>query len=771
MTFSRTRGASSLLGSLPFATSLIAAACLAAAPLSGQDPPAESAPSARDSRTTPITIPRISGPIELDGIVDEAAWDAVEPFPITVFSPTYGAPPTETTEVRVAHDDEFLYVSGRLYDSEPEAVRTNTFYRDRYSGDDGLAVIIDSYNDYETAVWFVTNPAGNRIDRTVFNDAQITPRAGMPSNSDWNSYWDVVTSQSDEGWFAEFRIPFSTLGFQVEGDEVTMGFMMYRIIARKNERHTFPDLDPRWGGIAFAKPSQAQRVVLRGVQQSTPVYLTPYALGGLQQTPELVDGPAGPMSVWETAQDQSREVGLDIKYAPTSNLALNVTVNTDFAQVEADSAQVNLERFQLFVPEKRQFFQERSATFDFNTGGPFNRLFYSRKIGLADDDIVRIFGGVRAVGRVGGTDYGLLNMQTAGHGERSSENMGVLRLRQQVLNPYSNVGAMVTSRLGTPGQDNLAYGLDTSLRLTGDEYAQLQWAQTFDEATPGVGGLETGLMKGRWERRRDVGFTYTLDAARVGADYNPGLGFQRRKGFSFGGVELAYGQFMDDPSAMFRSRSVRLTTRQFIRNLDRTAESTLLNPKFEAQFRSGARLDVGLESQFESIRDPFAISDVEVPAGDYWFHEVKANFSLARSDSFRGRYSVSAGSFYDGSRLSLSVGPIWNLSRYLELGAAYSINRIDFSERDMATTTHLAHLKVEVALNTHFAVSAYGQYNGVDNLTSLNSRIRYHFSEGTDLWIVYNEGLHTERDANMIPRAPLSTGRSFSVKYSQTFSW
>ena len=770
MTTFRAACASPLLACVLVSASVLAMACLVHSPLRAQVP-ADAPVPADDSRTTPITIPRISGPIELDGIVDEPAWDDVEPFPVTVFSPTYGAPPTETTEVRVAHDDEFLYVSGRLYDSEPEAVRTNTFYRDRYSGDDGLAVIIDSYNDYETAVWFVTNPAGNRIDRTVFNDAQITPRAGMPSNSDWNSYWDVVTSQSDEGWFAEFRIPFSTLGFQVDGDEVTMGFIFYRVIARKNERHTFPDIDPRWGGIAFAKPSQAQRVVLRGVQQSTPVYLTPYALGGLQQTPRLTDGPAGPESAWETDQEGSREAGLDIKYAPTSNLALNVTVNTDFAQVEADSAQVNLERFQLFIPEKRQFFQERSATFDFNTGGPFNRLFYSRKIGLGDGDIVRIFGGVRAVGRVGGTDYGLLNMQTAAHGERSSENMGVLRVRQQVLNPYSNVGAMVTSRLGTPGQDNLAYGLDTSLRLTGDEYAQLQWAQTFDEATPGVGGLKTGLMKGRWERRRDVGFTYTLDAARVGADYNPGLGFQRRKGFSFGGVELAYGQFMDDPSVMFRSRTVRLTTRQFIRNSDRTAESTLLNPKFEARFRGGGRMEVGLESQFESIRDAFPISDVEVPAGDYWFHEVKASLNLGRTDSFRGSYSVSAGSFYDGSRLSLSVGPIWNLSRYLELGAAYSVNKIDFSERDMATTTHLAHLKVEVALNTHFAVSAYGQYNGVDDLTSLNSRIRYHFSEGTDLWIVYNEGLHTERDANMIPRAPLSTGRSFSVKYSHTFSW
>lgn len=774
MTISRTRADHILPHRRPFATSLAAAvvaALLAPSALHGQAPTSEPGPSADDSRTTPILIPRITGPIELDGIVDEPAWDDVDALPVTVFSPTYGAAPTETTEVRIAHDDEYVYVSGRLYDSEPEAVRTNTFYRDRYSGDDGLAVIFDSYNDFETGVWFVTNPAGNRIDRTVFNDAQIVPRAGMPSNEDWNSYWDVVTSQNDEGWFAEFRIPFATLGFQVEGDEVTMGFIFYRIIARKNERHTFPDIDPRWGGIAFAKPSQAQRVVLRGVQQSTPVYVTPYALGGVRQTPQLVDGPGGPESAWETDREGSREVGLDIKYAPTSNLSLNVTVNTDFAQVEADSVQVNIERFELFVPEKRQFFQERSATFDFNTGGPFNRLFYSRKIGLDGGDIVRIYGGARAVGRVGGTDYGLLNMQTAAHGERPSENMGVLRLRQQVLNAYSNVGAMVTSRLGSHGGDNIAYGLDASVRPTGDEYALLQWAQTFDEAAADAGSLETGLLRARWERRRDVGFTYSFDAVRVGSDYNPGLGFQRRKAYNFVGGELAYGQFLDDPETMFRSQGVRLTARQFTRNSDRTAETRLVNPRLEAQFRSGGRVDVGLESQYESVREPFSIADVVVPAGDYWFHEVKANLDLGRTASFRGRYSVSAGSFYDGSRVSMSVGPVWNLSRYLEMAAVYSLNRIDFSERDMATTAHIAQLKLEVALNTHFAVSAYAQYNGVDDLTSINSRIRYHFREGTDLWIVYNEGLHTERDANLIPRTPLSTGRSISLKYSQTFAW
>ncbi len=745
-------------------------AFLLPSPLWGHVPQAETDRPAGDSRTIPMTIPRISGPIRLDGIVDEAAWEAVEPVPMIVFAPTYHGPFTEPSEVRIVHDDRFLYVSGRLFDSDPEGIRANTLYRDRYSGDDALAVIVDSYNDYETAVMFLTNPAGTRVDRTVYNDAQITVGGGLPMNSDWNSYWDVATSRTDEGWFAEFRIPFSTLGFQVLDEEVTMGLIIYRMIARKDERHLFPDIDPGWGGVAFVKPSQAQRIVLRNVRQQTPVYTMPYVLAGVRRTPKLADGHRGPHSVWDAEQDATREVGLDIKYSPTSRLALNLTANTDFAQVEADSAQINIERFPLFTPEKRQFFQERSATFDFNTGGPFNRLFHSRQIGLHEGEIVKIYGGVRAVGRIGGTDYGLLNMQTGAHGSLSSENMGVLRLRQQVLNPYSTVGAMVTSRLGSHGRDNVAYGLDASVRVVGDEYALLQWAQSFDEATTDATGFETGLMRARWERRRDEGFTYSADAVRVGSDYRPGLGFQRRTGFTLGGLEFAYGEYMD-ASAMFRRQGVRLTARQFTRNSDGTPESREIYPKAEVQFKGGARLDVGVRSQFESVRDPFPIADVQVAAGEYWFHEVAANFTLSRSDDLRGRFTTSAGTFYDGSRIGASAGPVWNVSRHLELGMAYSINRIEFPERGLATTTHLAQLKVELALDTHLSLSTYTQYNGVDDLTSINTRMRYHFSEGTDLWLVYNEGLHTERDQNMIPRTPLSSGRAFSVKFSKALSW
>ena len=315
----RTPAAAALFGgsgpATLFARSLLTAATLASsvpvvASLHAQTPPS--------TTETPLTIPRLSAPITVDGIVDEAVWDDIAPLPMTMYTPTFGGPLTEATEVRVAHDDRYLYVSGRMYDSEPSRIRTGTFYRDSYSGDDILAVVIDSYNDHETAVWFVTNPAGVRQDRTVSNDAQFT--SGMPMNADWNAYWDVATSQDDRGWFAEFRIPFSTLGFQVIDGEVTMGLITYRMIPRKYERQTFPAMDPSSGRLGFARPSRARRVVLRDVRQATPFYATPFALGGFRQTPVLGDPADGTRQEWRSERDPTTEAGLDIKFRrpPTS---------------------------------------------------------------------------------------------------------------------------------------------------------------------------------------------------------------------------------------------------------------------------------------------------------------------------------------------------------------------------------------------------------------------------------------------------------------------
>lgn len=731
-----------------------------ALPVGAQESPA-------DAGSSPISIPRLSGPVALDGVVDEAAWESIDPFPMTQYAPTFGAPLSEETEVRVGHDDRYLYISGRMFDSDPDEIRSNTLYRDVFSGDDLLAIVIDSYDDYQTAVWFITTPAGTRNDRTVANDA-VFSGGGMPMNSDWNAHWDVATTRTDEGWFAEFRIPFSTLGFQARDGEVTMGLISYRFIARRNERQIFPAIEPKWGFLGFAKPSMAQRVTLRDVEPSKPIYVTPYTLGGLRQTPlaPLPDAPAE----WRTDSDPTTEVGVDLRYSPTSNLAIDLTVNTDFAQVEADDQQINLTRFPLFFPEKRQFFQERSSTFQFGTGGFSNRLFHSRRIGLDDGAIVRILGGARAVGRIGGTDFGFIDMQTADHAGRATENMGVLRLRQEILNSSSSIGGMVTTRLGSNGDDNLALGIDAVVRPFGDEYATVKWARTFDELIDERSAAEASVFQARWQRVRDDGFSYHGEFIRVGDDFMPRLGFQPRRDYRFWGGSLQYKSFRDEASPLV-STTADVEASQYTRASDGTVESRSIRPQLMAEFKGGTQITLNSTSAYESVRSSFSIAGTDVEAGDYWFHTGSLKVQLPRSDRVRGDVTATVGSFYDGSRAGLAINPTWNQSRHLELSAGYEINRLSFASRDTETTAHLAKLKAQFALNTRVSFSTLGQYSNVADLTTFNARFRYHFREGTDLWIVYNEGLNTERDLVDQPRLPLSAGRTLMIKYTHAFIW
>lgn len=741
------------------------AVILSAGQAVGQESPNGAPGSGAIPRSQPIALTRLSGPIALDGRVDEPAWASIAPLAMSMYSPTYLGPLTERTEVRVGYDDRYLYLSGRLYDSDPSGIRTNTFYRDVYSGDDLLAIVLDSYNDHETAVWFTTNPAGARTDRTMSNDAVSTTT--FPMNSDWNSHWDVVTSQDSLGWYAEFRIPFSTLRFQVVDDRVTMGMIVYRFVARKNERQTFPAVDPKWGGFAFAKPSQAQRVSLDNVRQTKPIYVTPYGLGGFRRTSSLVVGPADGL-IWQPATDGTREFGGDIRYSPTSNLALDFTVNTDFAQVEADDQQINLTRFPLFFPEKRQFFQERASTFQFDWRGSTDRLFHSRRIGLADGEIIRIYGGARAVGRIGGMDYGLLSMQTARFGQLGGENLSVVRFNQQVLNPHSSIGGMLTSRLGQ--RNNIGYGLDAVIRPFGDEWITLKWAQTFDDSVSERSAIEAGSILARWQRIDDDGLSYSAEYGRVGGDYLPGLGFQSRQDYRFLGGSLQYKRYQPARSSL-RSVGAVLQTAHYHRLADGSPETRSIEPSIEIESKQGHEFSLGVRSSFESVTAPFSVADVVVGVGDYWFHEVTGKVQLPRSDRLRGEFNVTAGEFYDGRRVGMSASPSWNPSKYLELGGGYEINRIVFSARDLATTAHLVRLKLQLALNTKISFNAFGQYSNVADLATFNARVRYNIREGTDLWVVYNEGLNTVRDIAATPRLPLSSGRTLLVKYTHTLIW
>lgn len=711
-----------------------------------------------------FTIPRLDGEVALDGISDEPAWEAIEPLPMVMYQPVFQGEPTEATEVRMAYTSDYLYVAGRFYDSEPSGIRMNSLYRDVFSGDDLFSVMLDTFNDNENGLWFFTTPAGVRLDWAINNDAE-GGGGSRPFNDSWNTYWDVRTVVNEDGWFAEMRIPFSSLGFQDEAGVATMGVTIYRYISRKNERHIFPAVSPEFN-MGFAKPSTAQDVTLTNVTSQKPLYLTPYVLGGLGQTSELNNRE----TAYVLTDDVTQDVGLDLKYNLTSNLTLDVTANTDFAQVEADDQQVNLTRFSLFFPEKRQFFQQRAGIFDFGTGGQ-TRLFYSRRVGLNDGDLTRIYGGTRLVGRIGDWDVGLLNMQTASIADVPSENFGVVRLRRRVLNENSYAGGLFTSRVGTNGAYNFAYGLDGIFRIVGSDYFTLKWAQTVDEAiidARGFNAWDASLLFAEWERRGQQGLTYEGSLIRSGPDYEPGVGFATRQDFTQVGWRFSYGHFPDEGSALRRVAPFTFG-RVAMRNVDGSVESAFFGAPWNLEYQSGARVFLGNRVWYEDLTEVLEFpEDTDIPIGSYWFYGIDARYNMSRAHLLRTSADFNLQTFYDGWRFDVGLEPTWNVSPHLELSTEYALNVVRFPDRDQGFDAHIVRFRVQTALNTQVSLSTFLQYSNIADLVTANLRFRYNFREGSDLWIVYNEGLHTHRSGSDLAR-PLTDSRTILLKYTYTF--
>jgi len=712
-----------------------------------------------------LVLPRINGPVTLDGLSDEPAWKGIEPFPVIMYMPNFGVEPSERTEILVAYDDDFLYVAGRLYDREPSKIQANSKERDsRDPSSEWFSIFIDSFNDKENALAFLTTPAGLRNDFTISNDAV----GADPINRSWNTFWDVATVCNDEGWFAEMRIPFSSLRFQDRNGHVVMGIITWRYIARKAEWIVFPAIPPNWGFISFEKPSKAQEVIFEGIYSRKPLYVAPYVLGGLGHYSELNEE----KTIYQRIENLEHEAGLDVKYGLTSNLTLDITLNTDFAQVEADDQQANLTRFSLFFPEKRLFFQERSSNFDFNfeTSEP-NRLFYSRRIGIHEGKLVRIYGGARLVGRVGPWDLGFLSMQTAQTEDLPSENFGVFRLRRRVFNPYSYIGVISTTRFGMDGTYNVAYGLDGIIRVFGDDYLTIKWAQTFETGQENNPlSLEPARIRFNWLRRTIKGFGYGFSYSRAGADYNPGLGFEMRENYSRIATGLFYGWIPDEKSTLF-SHQVSLNSALFLRNADGEIESATIGPGWQFRTKSGWEGSISPQFFYENVPETFSLSDdAEVPEGRYSFYGVNCELSTTAGKPIYTQAILDVGPFYDGRRTSLGLTPRWNILSDLELSGTYQFNRVTFPGRDQRFTAHIARLRVLYMLSTKFSATAFIQYNSAIDAVIANIRLRYNPREGIDLYLVYNEGLNTNQ-YRQEPTLPFTSNRTVMLKYTYTFKF
>lgn len=719
----------------------------------------------RLNRSDQLIIPRINGPVTLDGLSDEPAWEGIEPLPVVIHTPNFGNEPTERTEILVAYDNNYLYVAGRLYDSEPLKILNTSKKRDSMSStNDWFGIIIDSFNDKENALGFFTVPSGLRWDATAFNDVHVEPYI----NPSWNTFWDVKTIINNEGWFAEFRIPFSSLRFQDKNGRVIMGIISWRYIAHKNERVIFPAIPPNWGFWSCWKPSQAQEVVFEGIHSRKPLYIAPYVLGGLGQSFELNENE----KAYRQIENLELEAGLDVKYGLTSNLTLDVTLNPDFAQVEADDQQINLTRFSLFFPEKRLFFQERSSNFDFNfeTSDP-NRLFYSRRIGIHEGELVRIYGGARLVGRVGPWDLGFLSMQTAPIKDLPSENFGVFRIRRQVFNPYSYIGAISTTRIGMDGSYNIAYGLDGIIRVFGDDYLTIKWAQTFENSQKNNPlSLDPARIRFNWIRRTNKGFGYGFSYSRAGADYNPGLGFEMRENYTRLATGLWYGWIPGERSSLF-SHQISLSSGLFLRNKDGSVESAKIGPGWTFETKSGYSGNITVKLFYEDVPESFEFSnDAVVPLGQYTFYSLNGTFRTPDQNRFFTEVTIDAGSFYDGWRMSLGVSPKWCISSTLELKGTCQFNRIVFPARNQEFTGQIAQLRALFMLNTKLSATAFIQYNSAIDAVIANIRLRYNPREGTDLYLVYNEGLNTNRYRES-PTLPFTSSRTVMLKFTYTFNF
>jgi hypothetical protein len=720
---------------------------------------ASAAPVAAQA-TQPLELTRLTLPIVIDGVPDEPAWRQVAPLPLTMYTPVFRGTPTQRTAIRVAYDDEFFYAAGWFYDSDaPGGVRINSLYRDRWNGDDAFAIYIDAFNDKRNAKWFGTTPGGIRFDQLVSDD-------GATLNESWDTFWTAETTVTDSGWFAEVRIPFSTLGFDVdENGRAVMGLTVTRLVSRIQERVTFPEIDPKF---EFRRPSVARDVVLRDVRTRKPVYVTPYVLMGHARHAVSPGTPD-----FRNDRDQPRELGLDVRYPLSPALTLDLTANTDFAQVEADDQQVNLDRFPLFYPERRRFFQEGSGVFDFAMGSN-TRLFNSRRIGLtADGTPIPVLGGARLVGRAGGWDVGFLEMQTDQLGIYPTENFGVVRFRRPVLNQWSTVGFMGTSYVGGARQ-NVALGADGSLRVQGDNYLTVKWAADIDDdERPGTDLGSRSIVDARWERRTARGLAYSFFGTHAGRDFRPELAFMQRTNFTTANFVTNWYFFTDKHRVLRRVYPGALAFSTW-RNTDRTLESGQYAVWVQWDTKSGGGGWIEPKLFLENVLTPFNIGGkVDIPAGAYDFADLQLYLSMATGRRLRTSLDARAGTYFDGTRAQAILTPTWNVSPHLELGGEYRMTSLRFPSRDQSADLHVARLRIGTALNAQASGNAFVQYNSTTGSLDLNLRLRYAFAEGTDLWLVYNEGLDTDRpDAIVgVPQSPLSLSRALMVKYTHTLGF
>ena len=710
--------------------------------------------TARSERRLPAV--RAAGPIRLDGALDEPAWNSAAVAQHFIQSdPREGEPASFDTDVRVLYDDDALYFGVFAKDDEPGRLIVNDLKKDyNTDGSDGFRIILDTFHDERNGYQFATNPAGAKWDAQMSNE-------GRETNANWDGIWDVATRITETGWVAEIRIPFRTLKFD-DAEAQTWGLNFERKVRRLNE-------DSFWSPIPriydITRVSLAGTIHdLLGLRPGRNIRVKPYALGSSN-------------TLGRAAADGDFDAGFDVKYGVTSGLTWDFTVNTDFSQAEADEQQINLSRFNLFFPEKRDFFLENSGIFLFGAGGggfaggggggppagvggrqnasSDTRLFFSRRIGLSDTGgAVPILAGTRLTGRQGAYSIGVLNIQQRSAGAAPAVNFTALRMRRDLF-ANSDIGAVLLNKEAEGAAFNRVVGVDANFRFGPLVSLNAYGAKSFSPAAAVASqGREYTMRAGGRYDGRAWQFNGRYDT--IGARFNDEMGFVPRLGvdnaFFFAGRR-------------FRPRLISRWVREtrphwqvdaFVRQDGGGLESRYQDFHWPLQFQDGSNMEVGVNPNVEVVRSPFTINasrGVRVNPGRYEFNEyfVFWNTNAAARVAFNNRYSI--GEFYDGYRRSYTFGPSVRLNEHFNASLNLQINDISLSTGQF--TSKLLTTRVNYNFNTTMFVNALVQYNSDNRQWTSNLRFNLIHRPLSDFFLVYNEG-RDERTGQMLSRAVIA---------------
>lgn len=707
--------------------------------------------------TLTMTAHALASAPTLDGdVLNDSVWRGLQPASgFWQVRPNAGQPSTQRTEVTIGYTADALYIGMVAYDDNPAGIIVADSRRDSSLNDtDSFQVIIDGLGSRQSGFIFGTNPAGIEYDGQVANEGTGGGFGGGGGtgggfNLNWDTTWVVRSAIGAYGWSAEMEIPFRSLRYG-GGDAQTWSINFQRNIRRNNEVAYWAPLDQQYNLNRISEAGFIQGIQ---VPQRRNLLITPYVLSQSERGGFLPNG---------THHDE--EVGFDLKYSVTSSLTLDATYNTDFAQVEVDDLQVNLDRFSLFFPEKRPFFLENAG--QFAIGSPREaEMFFSRRIGVgAGGAQIPIDGGARLTGQIGeGTNVGLLRMRTESmSGVAEANNYSVARVSQDLPN-RSAVGFMYVERDGdTPspllGNDNnKTYAIDGRWGI-GNETLINAWAAQTD--TPGLNGDDQafGITASYSDEDWDVGGGY----GEVQANFNPEVGFLSRRDYRKLNARWLRRIRPDD---LWNLHEIRPHMNyQEYRDPDGYLETSFFHTDSHWEWENGWEIHTGVNLTREGIKTPFQIvSGVTVPVGSYNHEEAQLVFMTDQSDALSLNVQSRIGGFFGGDRMNLEPTVRYRIGEKFNTQLTWSYSDVELPTGDF--TVNLARVRLTYSFTPSISLQTLVQYNERDDLIATNLRFSWLQSANSGLYLVYNE----IDDSGL--RAPPERAREFIIKYSYIFDW